>query len=161
MDELEATFKQELTQAEDWFADVRKKESGWIEEGKNPEQEFDRLYDDEPRVATDESEVLPWGPPYLRPDFLLPAVGVMIGLLLAKKAASSYIRRRKTCRSRTAAEGILHRRAESRGSRISGRPTGVRRYTKLSSRYFSFRTSGSIANAASGMSRMSTVRQRS
>jgi tetratricopeptide (TPR) repeat protein len=93
--ELAPTFNRELAQAQDWFADVRKKELAWIEEGKNPEQEFERLYEDEPRVSADESEVLPWGPLYLRPDVLWSVIGATVCLLVAKAAVSSFIRRRK------------------------------------------------------------------
>jgi tetratricopeptide (TPR) repeat protein len=100
LEELEATFKQELAQADDWFADVRNKEWGWINEGKNPELQFERLYDEEPRVATDDSEVLPPAPLYLRTEVQLSVISVTIGLLVARKV---FVRWREKRRARTAA----------------------------------------------------------
>jgi hypothetical protein len=34
-----------------WYADLREKELSWIREGKDPETEFDKLYDQEPEVS--------------------------------------------------------------------------------------------------------------
>jgi tetratricopeptide (TPR) repeat protein len=102
LQELEAAFKQELTQADDWFTDVRNKERGWINEGKNPEIEFERLYEEEPRLATDDSEVLPPAPLYLRTDVQLSVISVTIGLLVARKV---FVRWRNGRRARTVAAG--------------------------------------------------------
>jgi hypothetical protein len=57
--ELEASFQDELKQADDWFSDVRKNELTWIRDGKDPEKEFTRLYYEEPTVEADSSEQWP------------------------------------------------------------------------------------------------------
>ncbi len=52
LEELEASFEQELAEAREWYEEVRQDELAWIREGKNPEEEFTRKYYEEPRVAT-------------------------------------------------------------------------------------------------------------
>jgi len=54
LEEMETYFKQELTDADAWYADLRQKEIGWIHDGKNPETEFDKLYVAEPESASPE-----------------------------------------------------------------------------------------------------------
>lgn len=47
---LEEQLQSELNEAAAWYQTLHDKERQWIREGKNVEQEFDRLYDVEPRV---------------------------------------------------------------------------------------------------------------
>lgn len=48
---LEPVFLKELEEANKWYAELREKELTWIREGKNPEIEFDKLYDAEPELS--------------------------------------------------------------------------------------------------------------
>jgi tetratricopeptide (TPR) repeat protein len=48
---VEADFKKELAEANKWYAELRERELSWIREGKDPEAEFDKLYDVEPEVS--------------------------------------------------------------------------------------------------------------
>lgn len=48
---LEPIFLKELEEANTWYAELREKELTWIREGKNPEIEFDKLYDAEPELS--------------------------------------------------------------------------------------------------------------
>jgi hypothetical protein len=48
---VEADFKKELEEAKTWYAELREHELSWIRDGKDPEAEFDRLYDIEPEVS--------------------------------------------------------------------------------------------------------------
>lgn len=50
--DLETVFKGELSQANAWYSNLRDKETGWIREGKDPEAEFQKLYDQDPQVDT-------------------------------------------------------------------------------------------------------------
>jgi tetratricopeptide (TPR) repeat protein len=52
LEELEASFRQELAEADAWYAKVRQDELDWIQQGKDPEAEFVRKYYAEPSVAT-------------------------------------------------------------------------------------------------------------
>jgi hypothetical protein len=49
--QVEADFQKELAEGQAWYADLREKELGWIRDGKNPEVEFDKLYDADPAVS--------------------------------------------------------------------------------------------------------------
>ena len=49
---LEATFRDELAQAENWFEEVHSHEIAWIAEGKDADAEFSRVYYQEPVVST-------------------------------------------------------------------------------------------------------------
>jgi tetratricopeptide (TPR) repeat protein len=61
LEELEQSFQQELADAKKWYAELREKEHDWIAEGKNPEAEFDRLYDQEPSAVSPEDSIPePW-----------------------------------------------------------------------------------------------------
>ncbi len=53
--ELEPEFQEELKDASQWYAALREKEIGWIQDGKDPEAEFNRLYTEEPRIAGEQS----------------------------------------------------------------------------------------------------------
>ena len=59
LEDLEASFQKELAEARAWYEAVRQDELAWIREGKDPEQEFNRKYYEEPRVATHWKEGLP------------------------------------------------------------------------------------------------------
>jgi hypothetical protein len=48
---VEAEFQKELKDAEAWYKELRERELAWIRDGKNPEAEFDRLYDTEPTLS--------------------------------------------------------------------------------------------------------------
>jgi len=48
--ELEAEFKAEVADADKWYAKLKKKELGWIRNGKDADAEFDRLYAAEPQA---------------------------------------------------------------------------------------------------------------
>jgi tetratricopeptide (TPR) repeat protein len=52
LEELEQSFQRELTETRQWYEEVRQNELTWIREGKDPEQEFNRLYYEEPQVST-------------------------------------------------------------------------------------------------------------
>lgn len=52
LEELEALFQKELLQAKNWYEELRGKELAWIREGKDPEAEFQKLFDKEPKVVT-------------------------------------------------------------------------------------------------------------
>ena len=51
LQQVEADFEQELAEARSWYAELRSRELSWIREGKNPEDEFDRLYYVAPEVS--------------------------------------------------------------------------------------------------------------
>jgi tetratricopeptide (TPR) repeat protein len=52
LEELEATFRQELDDAHEWYENLRNNELTWIQEGKDPEYEFTRTYYEEPTVVS-------------------------------------------------------------------------------------------------------------
>jgi tetratricopeptide (TPR) repeat protein len=49
---LEKSFRQELTDARQWFGEVRRKELEWIRQGKDADKEYARLYYEEPEVES-------------------------------------------------------------------------------------------------------------
>ena len=57
--ELADRFKQELAEADSWYADLRAKEIEWINSGRNPELEFDKLYAEEPRLPDEPTDAYP------------------------------------------------------------------------------------------------------
>jgi tetratricopeptide (TPR) repeat protein len=52
LEELEQDFQRELAEAREWYEELRQNELSWIRDGKDPEQEFDRLYYKEPAIST-------------------------------------------------------------------------------------------------------------
>jgi tetratricopeptide (TPR) repeat protein len=58
--DLEASFAKELEDADAWYAKLHDDERRWIQEGKNPETEFDRLYTAEPSVASPDDWKIIW-----------------------------------------------------------------------------------------------------
>lgn len=68
---VEADFQRELEEGRAWYADLREREVSWIRDGKDPEAEFDKLYDAEPEVSGMDAK-----------DPLLHRVGGLQGLLI-------------------------------------------------------------------------------
>jgi tetratricopeptide (TPR) repeat protein len=62
LEELEVRFRDELKDSEQWYAELKAKELGWISSGANPETEFDKLYDREPRIDDEPTDTItrPW-----------------------------------------------------------------------------------------------------
>jgi hypothetical protein len=92
LNDLEPMFQQELVEARDWYAELREKELGWIRDGKNPEEEFDKLYDTEPEVSWAQEDP-PW---YKRPRIWIGgilAIGVISLVLVVMVAVASRIAR--------------------------------------------------------------------
>jgi hypothetical protein len=52
--EVERAFEEELVDANVWYAELHRKENGWIKSGAEVEKEFDRLYKTEPDVESPE-----------------------------------------------------------------------------------------------------------
>jgi hypothetical protein len=48
--DLERDFQSERVDAERWYSDLKGKEIGWIRQGLNADDEFDKLYKSEPQV---------------------------------------------------------------------------------------------------------------
>ena len=59
LEDLEKEFRQELAEAKDWYEELHQNEVSWIREGKNPEQEFDKLYEHEPELTPSQDEPAP------------------------------------------------------------------------------------------------------
>ena len=51
LEQVEADFRKELEEGRAWYADLRERELSWIRDGKDPETEFDKLYEVEPEVS--------------------------------------------------------------------------------------------------------------
>ena len=51
LEKVEEDFQKELAEARAWYADLRERELSWIRDGKDPEAEFDKLYELEPEVS--------------------------------------------------------------------------------------------------------------
>ncbi len=51
LEAVEEQFQQELTEAQEWYTELHGREVAWIRSGKQPEAEFDKLYDAAPEVA--------------------------------------------------------------------------------------------------------------
>jgi hypothetical protein len=106
--ELEADLRQEIAQADDWFAGVRNDELVWIREGKDADREFTRKYIDEPQVDADPSEELPIAPFY-RGRFAIAYFALIgVAVIAAGKLALRFARARS--------------HARPNGSRTSGQP---------------------------------------
>jgi tetratricopeptide (TPR) repeat protein len=48
---VELDFQKELEEARAWYADLHERELSWIRDGKDPEAEFDKLYETDPEVS--------------------------------------------------------------------------------------------------------------
>ncbi len=105
LEELEQSFRQELAQAGEWFAEVRNSELVWIKEGKDPEQEFTRRYYDEPVVAADSSDQLPELLFFQRPLVRMQIAHCGFAFLITLPPVLMLIWWRKARRARSAATG--------------------------------------------------------
>lgn len=86
LEDLEASFEQELREAREWYEAVRKDELTWIQQGKDPEQGFNRKYHEEPRVTTHWGEGVPAVVEANKTvSIILAAVGLVGVVLLVKK----------------------------------------------------------------------------
>jgi hypothetical protein len=56
--DLEASFKAELADAATWYTDLKKQELSWIENGKDADAEFDKLYDTDPAVVAERDNLV-------------------------------------------------------------------------------------------------------
>ena len=59
VEEVASRFKEELADAETWYAELRTKEIGWINSGMNPEVEFDKLYTEAPQLPDEPTDAYP------------------------------------------------------------------------------------------------------
>ncbi len=96
LEELEASFRQELAEAEAWYEKVRQDELTWIEQGKNPEEEFVRKYYDEPRVGTHWREG--WWV-IVESNPVISALTVVVALLVPAFLLRWWLRRRRVARA--------------------------------------------------------------
>jgi tetratricopeptide (TPR) repeat protein len=99
VDDLEVEFQKELKEARDWYADLHEKELDWIREGKNPEEEFDNLYDAEPEVTWAEEA---WHISIHQQRIMLLVVGlvlIVVLLIAVLLAARGVIRRVRASRT--------------------------------------------------------------
>jgi hypothetical protein len=61
LEDLEKEFQRELNEAQEWYEELKFREIGWIQQGADPEREFDLLYakaptiDDSPEEFEDSS----------------------------------------------------------------------------------------------------------
>jgi hypothetical protein len=53
---VESEFQKELADAEKWYDDLRAKEIDWIKAGLNADEEFDKLYSQDPHIEGEEWE---------------------------------------------------------------------------------------------------------
>ncbi|QVL30898.1 hypothetical protein KIH39_18865 [Telmatocola sphagniphila] len=53
---VESAFQKELADAEKWYDDLRAKEIDWIKAGLNADEEFDKLYAQDPHIGGEEWE---------------------------------------------------------------------------------------------------------
>jgi tetratricopeptide (TPR) repeat protein len=79
LEQLEADFQKELEEARAWYADLRERELSWIRGGKDPEAEFDKLYETEPEVSG--MDVKDPMSPNERLNIFLIVCGVVLGLI--------------------------------------------------------------------------------
>lgn len=77
---VERDFQKELTEGTAWYADLRERELSWIRDGKDPEAEFDKLYEAEPEVSGMDVKD-PMTPPERFRLFLIGA-GIVTGLIV-------------------------------------------------------------------------------
>ena len=51
LEQVEADFQRELSEARGWYTELREKEVTWVRSGQNPEAEFDKLHDAAPEMS--------------------------------------------------------------------------------------------------------------
>ncbi len=56
--DIEVLFKRECADADAWYAKLREQELGWIQQGKNVDVEFDKLYTTEPKVKAPQKSAM-------------------------------------------------------------------------------------------------------
>jgi tetratricopeptide (TPR) repeat protein len=88
LEEVEQSFQNELADARDWYAELSDKERSWIRAGENPEAEFDRLYNEEPRVDSPE-EAAPEPMPLHQK--LMIRLGIILGGTVIGVAFASWL----------------------------------------------------------------------
>ncbi|QJW96570.1 hypothetical protein [Frigoriglobus tundricola] len=112
LEQVEADFRKELDEGRAWYADLRERELSWIRDGKDPEAEFDRLYEAEPEVSgMDVSD--PLTPPDRLRLFLTAAAAVAACSLVAGLIGIGFIirhvRRNGSARTRPVRDGATGR----------------------------------------------------
>lgn len=62
LEALEKDFQRELNEAQEWYEELKSREIGWIQQGADPEKEFDLLYAKAPTIddSPEESENSSW-----------------------------------------------------------------------------------------------------
>jgi len=75
LEQIEADFQKELEEGRIWYADLHERELSWIRDGKDPEAEFDKLYDAKPEVSGMDAKD-PLTPPERMRLFLIGAATV-------------------------------------------------------------------------------------
>ncbi len=100
LERVEGDFQKELAEARDWYADLRGREMSWIRDGRDPEAEFDKLYDADPAVSG--MDVRDPMSTDTRLVIMLGAVGVATVLTLAAAAAGAVYVVRRFRRTRAA-----------------------------------------------------------
>ncbi len=88
---VEATFKKEIEDAEAWYAKVKQDETNWVENGKNPEEEFAAKYYAEPVIL--ENEPNGETPPLV---FWLTVIGISLGVIGLGCTALILVRSRQS-----------------------------------------------------------------
>ncbi len=113
---VERDFLKELEEGRAWYADLRERELSWIREGKDPEAEFDKLYDREPEVSG--MDVKDPMSPAERERWLLIGLGIgcAIGLVVALVGVVLVVRnvrrRRGAGRAGSVSDGALPARRD-------------------------------------------------
>lgn len=106
LERVEADFQKELEEGRAWYADLRERELSWIRDGKDPEAEFDKLYEAEPEVSG--MDVKDPMSPDERLRLFLIAFGVALSLALGSGVIGIAfvirdVRRKRASRSATEA----------------------------------------------------------
>jgi tetratricopeptide (TPR) repeat protein len=118
---LEREFKEELAEGKAWYVELSDKERGWIRDGKNPEAEFDKLYDVTPEKPGEAKPAEPSIPVQARPEeSSLPAsprawwqypvnwIGAYAALLASGFLLIRYMRKRFSRQSVSSSGDQLH-----------------------------------------------------
>lgn len=86
--EVEAEFQKELAEARAWYEELRQNELRWIREGKNPEEEFARVYYTEPEITPSDSP--PGGPEVFHRRLYL-VLGIFLTVVLVSTALAGWL----------------------------------------------------------------------
>ncbi len=90
MAELEKEFQSLQADADSWYAELKEKEIGWIQEGRNADEEFDKLFPTEPTVNEPQPDKKP-----ARRWMTHPVVALMLLLVLGGIIALIFLGRKK------------------------------------------------------------------